>query len=130
MAGFTPNEGENNIANIIFNGANLQIGLFTNNPASLSETTVLANITEPTTQGGYARQTLTAGNWTISSGQATYPQITFQPSGNDYSSPVYGYFIVTTAGTPVLRHVHDDPNGPRTITDGVPYRINLQIQTD
>jgi len=130
MAGITPNEGEHVIAQLIYaqdatdRDADLELGLFTN--SSVSETTALSAITEPT-GGGYARKTLTDGSWTITADTATYASQTFTASGSNYTGSVYGYFIATksASGTPRLLHIEVDSSGPYTITDGDSYQIDL-----
>src|SRR5215207_2806976 len=98
MAGFTPNEGETLIANVVYKrthadrDATLQLGLFTN--SSVSETTALASITEPTGTG-YARITLTDASWTVTNDNASYAQQTFTTGAGGWSGSVYGYFIAS-----------------------------------
>lgn len=129
MPGITPNEGENLINRILYQrdladrDANLELGLFTN--ASVSEATTLADITEPAA-GGYARIDLTDASWTVSGDQSTYAQQVFNATGGNFGN-VYGYFIATKAasGTPRLLHLEVDPNGPRNVTDGSSYSVNL-----
>lgn len=132
MAGYTPNEGENLIARMLYRrdladrDANLVIGLFTNALATDDETITLAAITEPT-GGGYARQTLTDASWTIPADTATYPSVTFTAGAGGYTGQVYGYFIATQSagGTPRLVHVERDPNGPYTMAENDTYQVDL-----
>lgn len=130
MAGIIPDEGETLIANLVLKGgdanrgSSLQLGLFTN--TSVSETTTLASLTEPT-GGSYARKTLVDANWTLAAGQATYAQQTFQPTGTDYAQPVYGYFIATTGTVPKLLAIELDSNGPYTISTSSVYDITPKI---
>lgn len=131
MAGFTPNEGETLIANILYKrdlvdrDADLELGLFTNT-SGIDESLTEATISEPT-GGGYARKTLTDASWTVTGDQATYAQQTFTASGGDYSAAVQGYFIATISagGTKRLLHVEKDPDGPFSITDGDSYNVDL-----
>jgi len=130
MAGITPDEGEHVIAQLVYakdvtdRDADLELGLFTN--SSISETTRLVDITEPT-GGGYARKTLTDGSWTLTADTATYASQTFTASGSAYTGSVYGYFIATksASGTPRLLHIEVDPSGPYTIADGASYLVDL-----
>ena len=130
MAGFTPDEGENLVADIIYKrdlsdrDANLVIGLFTN--ASPAETITEATLTEPTGTG-YARQTLTDGSWTVTGDTATYPTITFTAGAGGWSGSVQGYFIATQAagGTQRLLHIEVDASGPYTFTENDTYDIDL-----
>jgi hypothetical protein len=126
MAGFIPNEGEALIANLVFKnadvdrGTNLQLGLFTN--ASVSETTALAAITEPT-GGSYARKTLTDASWTGSADARSYALQTFTATGSAYTGTIYGYFIATTGTTPRLLAIEVDAAGPYTMAQNDAYDI-------
>jgi hypothetical protein len=128
MAGFVPNEGEKLIADLIFKrvltdrDADLELGLFTN--ASVSETTTLADITEPTGTG-YARITLTDGSWTGSADTRAYAQQTFTGGAGGWTGTVKGYFIATKAagGTPRLLLIEVDANGPYTINENDTYKV-------
>lgn len=130
MAGVVPNDGETLIANLIFKGADanrggsLQLGLFTN--SSLSETTALGDITEPS-GGSYARKTLTDASWTVTGDTASYAQQTFTPSGSDYTGSVRGYFIATTGTTPKLLAYEVDTGGPYTLLNGDNYKVTPNI---
>lgn len=130
MAGIIPDEGETLIANLVFKGgdanrgSSLQLGLFTN--SSVSETTTLADIIEPT-GGLYARKTLADASWTLVGGQAVYAQQTFQPTATSYAQPIYGYFIATTGTVPKLLAVELDSNGPYTISTSSLYDITPKI---
>lgn len=126
MTGLIPDEGEVLIANLIFKGGDanrgtsLQLGLMIN--TSVSETTVLADIVEPT-GGTYARKTLADASWSVSGGFCTYALQTFQPVGSAYAQPITGYFIATTGTTPKLLAVEIDANGPYTIDTSNQYDI-------
>lgn len=130
MAGFTPNEGETLVANIIYGrtltdrDANLVIGLFTN--ASPDETITEATLTEPSGTG-YSRQTLADGSWTITNDTATFPTVTFTTGSGGWTGSVQGYFIATqsSGGTPRLLHIEVDASGPYTFTENDTYDIDL-----
>lgn len=132
MAGFTPDEGETLIGQVIHQrthadrDADLELGLFTD--AAPGETITEATITEPT-GGGYARITLTDANWSVTGGVASYAEQTFTASGSDYSANVVGYFIATNSagGTKRLLYVEIDGNGPYDINDGDSYAITPNI---
>jgi len=132
MAGFTPDEGETLLAQIIHQrthvdrDANLELGLFTN--ATPGETITQATITEPT-GGGYARIDLTDASWSIVGDTASYAQQTFTCTGTDYSALVYGYFISSkaAAGTKRLLYVEIDAAGPYDINVGDTYKITPNI---
>ncbi len=125
MAGIVPNEAEKLIADIIFKrvltdrDANLELGLFTN--STVSESTTLASITEPTGTG-YARKTLTDGSWTGTADTRSYATQTFT-AGGAWTGSVYGYFIATKAsgGTPRLLVLEVDPSGPYTFDGSGDY---------
>lgn len=135
MAGVTPNEGEKVILNLTYpngdvdRGTSLQLGLFTN-VSGLSETSVLADITEPT-GGGYARIPLTDASWTVSgTTQASYATQTFTCTGTNYSAPVYGYFIATTGTTPRLLHFEVNPAGSVQLNVGDSHEVDLSNTGD
>lgn len=128
MAGFTPNEGEHLVANLVYKnadvdrGTGLELGLFTN--SSVDETITEATITEPT-GGSYARKTLTDGSWTVTNDTATYAQQTFTAGAGGYTGSVYGYFIATTGTTPRILHIEVDASGPYTMNENDTYDVDL-----
>ena len=132
MAGFTPDEGETLIGELVFKNdagdrdATLELGLFTD--AAPGETITEATISEPT-GGGYARINLTDASWSVTGGVASFAQQTFTCTGTDYSANVYGYFIATKAagGTPRLLVVEIDGNGPYDINVNDTYKITPSI---
>lgn len=132
MAGFVPNEGEALIASLVCKreltdrDADLELGLFTN--SSVSETTALSAITEPT-GGGYARKTLTDASWTGSADTRAYAQQTFTATGSAFTGSIYGYFIASKAagGTPRLLFIEVDPNGPFTIVQNASYLVTPNV---
>ena len=130
MAGFTPNEGEELIAQVIHQrthvnrAADMELGLFTD--AAPGETITHATITEPT-GGGYARITLTDASWSITNDVASYAQQTFTASGGDYSANVVGYFIASKGVAQKLLYVEIDASGPYDINDGDTYKITPNI---
>lgn len=132
MAGFTPDEGEQLIAQVIHlrthadRDADLELGLFTN--VSPAETITEATITEPTGTG-YARITLTDGSWSVVAGVASYAQQTFTGGAGGWTGSVQGYFIATKSagGTQRLLYVEVDGNGPYTINENDTYKITPNI---
>lgn len=129
MAGFTPNEGEALVANVIYKralgdrDADLELGLFTN--VAPDETITEAALTEPTGDG-YARITLTDASWTGAADVRAYAQQTFTRAGAAGNwDGIQGYFIATksSGGTQRLLHIEVDPNGPYDIADGASYKI-------
>lgn len=130
MAGVLVNEGENRIANILFDAtavdSNLYLGLFTNS-SGLSETSVLTDITEPT-GGSYARKTLARGDWTVTNDTAAFAQQTFTATGSAFTGSIYGYFIATTADTSGVMYGYEIfASGPYTINQNDSIKITPNI---
>jgi hypothetical protein len=132
MAGFTPDEGETLIAQVVHQrthqdrDATLELGLFTN--SSPAETITEATITEPTGTG-YARITLTDASWNVTGGVASYAQQTFTGGSGGWTGSVQGYFVasVSSGGTQRLLYVEVDGNGPYTIAEGDTYKITPNV---
>ena|SRR3990167_3860404 len=132
MAGFTPNEGETLIANVIHKrthvdrDADLELGLFTN--VGADETLTHAAVTEPTGTG-YGRITLTDASWSVTNDVASYAQQTFTGGAGGWTGSIKGYFIATKAagGTKRLVYVEIDGNGPYTINANDTYKITPSI---
>lgn len=132
MAGFTPNEAETLIGQVIFQrthvdrDATLKLGLFTN--TSVSETTALTDITNPTGTG-YAAITLTDGSWSVTNGVASYAQQTFTAGAGGWSGTVKGYYIFTVSagGTARLLAIEVDANGPYTMNANDTYKVTPSI---
>ena len=132
MAGFTPNEGETLIAQLIHQrthvdrDATLELGLFTN--VGADETLTEATVTQPSGTG-YARINLTDASWNVTNGVASYAQQTFTGGAGGWSGTVKGYFIATKAagGTKRLLYVEIDGNGPYTINENDTYKITPNI---
>jgi hypothetical protein len=130
MAGFTPNEGETLIANLIFanadvdRGTDLELLLFTNSEPG--ETITAATLTEPTGTG-YARIALTDGSWTVTDDTASYALQTFTTGTGGWSGSVQGYAIVTTGTTPRILTIEVDPNGPYTFNENDTYDVTPNV---
>jgi hypothetical protein len=130
MAGFTPNEGETLIANLIFanadvdRGTNLELLLFTD--TSPGETITAATLTEPTGTG-YARIALTDGSWTVTGDTASYALQTFTTGTGGWTGSVQGYAIVTTGTTPRILTIEVDPNGPYTFNENDTYDVTPNV---
>jgi len=130
MAGFTPNEGETLIANLIFanadvdRGTNLELLLFTD--TSPGETITAATLTEPTGTG-YSRIALTDGSWTVTGDTASYPLQTFTTGAGGWTGTVQGYAIVSTGSTPRIVTIEVDPSGPYTFNENDTYDVTPNI---
>jgi hypothetical protein len=123
----TPKDGQVVAANLIFKqsdanrGSSLELGLFTNT-TGLSETSVLADFTEPT-GGSYARITLADASWSIDAdGLAEYAKQVFNAVGSAYSAAIYGFFIATTGTTPKLFHFQIEDDGV-SVTENESYSV-------
>jgi len=130
MAGFTPNEGDQMNANLIFKNADVDRGtgmellLFTNvNP---SATITAATLTEPTGTG-YARIALADASWSVTAGVASYALQTFTASTGGWTGSIQGYAIVTTGTTPRIVTIEVDASGPYTMNDTDTYDITPSI---
>ena len=130
MAGFTPDEGEKLIAQIIHQrthvdrAADLELGLFTN--VAPGETITEATITEPTGTG-YARLDLTDASWNVVADLASYAQQTFTGGAGGWSGSIQGYFIASKGTAQRLLYVEVDAAGPYTITEDDTYKITPNI---
>jgi len=132
MAGFTPDEGETLIAQMIHQrthadrDADLELGLFTN--LAPGETLTHAAITEPTGTG-YARITLVDASWSVVGDTASHAQQTFTGGAGGWTGSIQGYFIATKSagGTKRLLYVEVDGNGPYTINENDTYKITPNI---
>jgi hypothetical protein len=132
MAGFTPDEGEKLIADMVCKrvftdrDATLELGLFTN--ATAGETTTHAAITEPTGTG-YARIVLTDANWTGAADARAYAKQTFTAGAGGWAGSVYGYFIATVAagGTKRVLFMEIDPAGPYVFAQNDTYDVTPNV---
>jgi hypothetical protein len=132
MAGFTPDEGETLIAQLIHQrthadrDADLALGLFTN--VAPGETITETAIAEPAGTG-YARIDLADASWSVVGDTASYAQQTFTGGAGGWTGSVQGYFIATKSagGTKRLLYVEVDGNGPYTINENDTYKITPNI---
>ena len=95
MAGGMPNEGEEDILDVIL-ATSLVLRLFKNN-FTPSNSSVLADFTEADFTG-YSALTLTGGSWTTTQGDPTtgvYAQQAFTGTGT--AQTVYGYYLTRTS---------------------------------
>jgi hypothetical protein len=81
-----------------------------------------ANTTASYTQAdftGYAEKTLTGTNWTVTNANpaaGSFAEQTFTSSAGSQNQPVYGYYVVNSAGTIVV-FAERFTDGPYTITN-------------
>ena len=125
----TTDEGQDSIiAARVYTAGSLQLRLYINTADSLSETTVFADLNEPTGTG-YAPITL-SGVWTFNNGVVTYDhgtpddpvfENTEAGGGSNWSNPVTGVFM--TDGTYVL-HFQDLLTGV-TMTPGKKLKVDV-----
>jgi hypothetical protein len=133
MAGITPVEGQDYIAEVLYSqGTAVQsytMGLFVNTTGVLTVSSAWADVTQAS-GAGYAEKPLTPGTFTISTGGvATYPSQSWIATGS-WALPVYGYYIRTQEGTPRILHFEYSPNGSRVMDDGDIYSVDLSTNTE
>ena len=131
MAGFTVDEGQEYIANVVYKAATQEtytLGLFTNAAGTLTTSSAWAAITQPT-GAGYAEITLVAGTFVVdAAGETTYPQQQWTATG-DWTGTVQGYYIRNNNGSPVLVHVqYRDDAGFEMLTGRI-YTVDLSVDT-
>ena len=104
--------------------ADLEALLYTNSGLDL-ETATEAALTEPS-GGGYARITLTDGNWVVSGDEATHAVVDFTPSGATFPG-VEGAAVVTKSagGTQRILGIVAYNAAPVTVADGETFRVDL-----
>ena len=127
MAGKWVDEGENRVADILFDDqavdAFLYLGLYTD-IAEPAETDALADLTEES-GSGYARIRLDRGTWTIAADAASYAQQTFTAIAA--WGLVYGYFISTGPAASVLLCVETFSDGPYNVGLGDSIKVTPKI---
>lgn len=99
------NQGEQDMLGLIL-GADYVLKLFKSN-TTLTETLTPSSLTEADFTG-YSAKTLTGGSWSISSGDpasGAYAQQSFTSSADQSAQTIYGYFLVSSGGTPRLQWV-------------------------
>lgn len=129
MTGFTPDEGELLVQNLLLlqtdvdRGTDLELVLFTN--VTPAETITEALLTEPVGLG-YARITLTDANWVL----GVYPLQTFTVGVGGWTGLVQGYAIVTKGTTSRILAIEVDSNGPFTFVETDIYEVTPTINVD
>jgi len=130
MAGFTPNEGEQLFANIIFRntdvdrGTDSELVLFTN--VTPTETITAATLTEPTGTD-YARINLTDASWSVTGDTASYALQTFTAGVGGWTGNVQGYAIVSKGTTPRIMVIEVDSAGPYVFNENDTYAVTPNI---
>lgn len=130
MAGFTPDEGETLIGNLIYKnadadrGSSLELLLFTN--VAPSETIAESALTEPTGTG-YARISLADASWTVAGDLNSYAEQTFTAGAGGFSGTIQGYAIVTTGSTPRILNIEVDGGGSFTMNENDTYKVTPQV---
>lgn len=130
MTGFTPSEGAELIADVLYdqdttdNDNGYEMALFIG--GTVDGTITEATLSEPGV-GSYARQAVSFST-TATPGERT-DTVDFTPSGADWSgaNAIYGWALITktTAGTQRIVHCENDPVAPVTVSDGETYRVDL-----
>lgn len=126
MTGFTPDEGELLVVQMITKqdnvdrGSNLDLVLFTN--VGVDDTITAATLTEPVGTG-YAAITLLDINWTLAGSQSAYPLQTFSAGVGGWAGTVYGYAILTKGTTPRILTIEIDPLGPYIFNEADAYDV-------
>ena len=123
-AGTTFEGMDNIIGPAVYTG--LQLVLYENAADSLSSTTVLANLTLPTGETGYAAITL-SGVWSFSNGIVTYDHGTpddpqYENTGaSNWTNPIIG--VAITDGTYILHY--RDNSSPITMVPGLIFKVDI-----
>jgi len=132
MAGFTVDEGQNYIANVIYKAATQEtytLGLFVNAAGTLTTGSVWANVTEPS-GAGYAEITLVAGTFTVDSGgEVTYPQQQWTATGDWSGGSIQGYYVRNNNASPKLIHVQYRDDAGFDMLTGRIYTVDLGVIT-
>ena len=132
MAGFTTDEGQEYIADLIYAAGTQEtytMGLFVNAAGTLTTSSVWANVTQPSGTG-YAEKTLVAGTFVVDSGgEVTYPQQQWTASDDWTGGDIQGYYIRNNAGTPRLIHVQYRDDAGFSMLTGRVYTVDLSVVT-
>jgi len=129
MTGFTPDEGESLVLNLVLNnadvdrGTDLELLLFTN--VGVTDTITASTLTEPTGTG-YARINLVDANWT----GGVYAKQTFTTGAGGWTGSIEGYAIITKGTTPRIVTIEVDANGPFTFVENDVYEVTPTILAD
>ncbi len=141
MSDFTPNEGEEEMLNVLLGKTSLPtlfLGLFNNSVSnfnSYGDAIIWANIVQATNFTGSDEKTITPANWVIPTGinkgnPATYPEQTFIADTGG-ASTVSGYYIRSSNNVLWVVGLHPDvevDSIPKAMPAGA--QINISPQFD
>ena len=122
----TPYEGIDNIVVPAIYTSGLKLGVYTNTQGSLDQTTVLADINQPTGTGS-ADKTL-SGTWSSNDGVVTYDDgspdnpIFENTDVSDWSADITGAFLHNDT---YILHFKDFASGAITMTPGDEVEIDI-----
>lgn len=140
MADFIPNEGEEEMLNVLLGKIPkpaLYLGLMQNTPAqvnSAGEAMTWSNVNQVTGLVGGDEVELTPANWSVPTGAnagdpATHPQIEFVADSGG-ADPVSGYYVRSANNKLWIVGVNPEvaANGIlKTMLPGARYRVNPQL---
>jgi len=131
-------QGQLRIYQSVFNNASVGMPMGTMEIALIDEVPsylglIAAITTEPTVQGGYARQPLLAdtANWTVdtinSEGRVTSATVTFTATGADFSRP-YSRFMLVEQGAELVSY-SSPIDSPTTVLTGQSVLVAYRMYT-
>lgn len=140
MADFIPNQGEEEILNVLLGKIaqpTLYLGLMSNTPSNVNgygEAMVWSNITQATGFVTSNEKTLSPASWTVPTGAsagnpATYPQQEFEADTGG-ASDVSGYYIRSSNNKLWVVGVNSEVAASgvlKTMLVGAKYRVNPQF---
>jgi len=103
---------------------NLYLKLYSND-ATPDATSSATTFTEVSTSYGYSSTQLTGTNWTVVNGQASYPQITWNFTGN--LGNIYGYYVVNELSNKVVFAERFESGPYNVANNGDIVRISLTL---
>lgn len=103
---------------------NVELRLFVN-PATRTKATGFTDFVEPA-GGGYSPITLTPAQAAVAGTSWTFPPQTFTAVGTNYSTPVRGWFLVTTGTARRVLASEEFDGGPVQLNVGMSQQITPQ----
>lgn len=134
MSGIVPNQSKNDFLQAVISGTAMngwKLRLFANN-ATISATTVLADLTEATFTG-YAA--VTTATWPAPAldgsnrGSSLNTQGQFTPTAGGGSGNIYGWYLTNSGGT-VLYAVEKFASSPITVAQSVVLEVDITALLD